>query len=186
LSIVNYPLIILFDMDAIYIPQLLKMQGKKEEIKFEEMIPGLKTLTPVRGIIVVAHKGTFLEISATAETIMTLTCDRCLQNYNHKLAINAEELIWLEKEPEESDNIPLEREVSLDDLSETLPPDGYFSPDTWLYEQLCLALPMQQLCGKNCQFPTPNGAKEDLIDSRWASLASLKQQISPQNSHELQ
>ena len=174
-------------MDAIYIPHLLKMQGKKEEIKFEELIPGLKTLTPVRGIIVVAHKGTFLEVSGAAETIMTLTCDRCLENYNHKLAIECEELIWLEKEPEEPETLPLEREVSLDDLSETLAPDGYFHPDTWLYEQLCLAMPMQQLCGKNCQVPARSGStKEDLIDSRWASLVSLKQQNSPQNNHELQ
>jgi uncharacterized protein len=163
-------------MEAIYIPQLLKMPGRKEEIKISDFIPGLTTLTPVRGILVVTHGGNFLEVYLQAETILTLTCDRCLQQYNHRLKVETSELIWLEHDWELDQNIPLEREIGGEDLSETLPPDGYFEPETWVYEQLSLAMPMRQLCGKNCQAPAIK-EEETIIDTRWASLASLKSVI---------
>ncbi|MGK7878019.1 MAG: DUF177 domain-containing protein [Xenococcaceae cyanobacterium] len=166
-------------MQAIYIPQLLKAPEKTEEFQIQEFMAGLETLTPVRGRMVVTHGGNFLEISVQAETIITLTCDRCLQQYNHRLSLNTSELIWLDKNADLGDNYPLEREVSLEDLSETLPPWDYFHPDTWLYEQLCLAMPLRQLCDKNCQGVAPaSSSSEPLIDSRWASLEALKKQLS--------
>ena len=72
-------------MEDIYIPQLLKAPGRKREIEINEVIPGLETLTPIRGTLIVRHGGNFLELSVQAETIVTLICDRCLQNYNHRL-----------------------------------------------------------------------------------------------------
>ncbi len=165
-------------MEAIYIPQLLKAPEKTEEIQIQEFIPGLETLTPVRGRMVVTHRGNYLEVSTQAETIVTLTCDRCLQQYNYRLSVDTSELIWLDKNAQQKDNLPLEREVKLEDLSEKLPPGGYFQPDSWLYEQLCLAMPLRQLCGKDCQGTAPTSSKsEPLIDSRWATLAALKKQI---------
>ena len=162
-------------MEAIYIPQLLKMPGRKEEIKISDFIPGLNTLTPVRGFLLVTHGGNFLEVYLQAETIVTLTCDRCLQEYNHRLKVETKEIIWLEYNLELDQNIPLEREISLEDLSETLPLDGHFDTETWVYEQLSLVMPMRQLCGKNCQAPqTKEEETKTIIDSRWASLASLK------------
>lgn len=169
-------------MEAIYIPQLLKAPEKKEEIEIKEWIDQLETLTPVRGKMRVCHKGNYLEVSATAETIVTLSCDRCLQQYNHRLAIKTSELIWLNNQ-DETDKIPLEREVSVEELSETLPPNGYFEPKTWLYEQLCLALPMRQLCGKNCKVAKEKTTEnKPEIDSRWASLAAIKNQLSQTNN----
>ncbi|MBR8828875.1 MAG: DUF177 domain-containing protein [Gomphosphaeria aponina SAG 52.96 = DSM 107014] len=164
-------------METIYIPQLLKAPEKKEEMAIKEFISGLETLTPVKGRMVVSHGGNYLEIAAKAETIVTLSCDRCLQQYNYRLGINTSELIWLEEEKLE--NLPLEREVAVEELSETLPPNGYFETEKWLYEQLCLALPMRQLCGKDCQVAVPKtGKNKQEIDSRWASLEALKKQLS--------
>jgi uncharacterized protein len=37
-------------METIYIPHLLTKTERKEVIDFEEFIPDLETLTPVRGI----------------------------------------------------------------------------------------------------------------------------------------
>ena len=165
-------------MEAIHIPQLLKAPEKKQEIKIDDFISGLATLTPVRGVMVLRHGGNYLEISSAAETILTLTCDRCLKNYNHRLAINTSELIWLDDKFDQKDNLPLEREVPLEDLSEKLPPDAYFQPDTWLYEQLCLAMPFRKLCGQDCTRPEMNSSStQPLIDSRWASLEALKKQL---------
>ena len=166
-------------MEAIYIPQLLKLRERKEEFKFQEPISGLNTLTPVKGVMSIRHGGTFLEILAQAETIVTLTCDRCLQNYNHRLSVNTSEIIWLEEQKETPDSFLAEKEVSLEDLSETLPPNGYFKPDVWLYEQLSLAMPMQKICGQDCQgVDSPAEINEPKIDSRWSSLAALKEQLS--------
>lgn len=165
-------------MEAIYIPRLLKASGRKAEINIRDAIAGFPTLTPVKGTLVVRHGGNFLEVIAKAEAIVTLTCDRCLQNYNHRLAIDTSEIIWLESSVETVANLPAEREVTTEDLSETLPPDGYFDPENWLYEQFCLATPLRQLCGKDCQGTAQTStANETYIDSRWSSLASLKEQL---------
>lgn len=166
-------------MEAIHIPQLLKLPERKEETKIQEPISGLETLTPVKGVMSVRHGGTFLEIVARAETIVTLVCDRCLQNYNHRLSIDTSEIIWLEAEKPIPENFLSEKEVSLEDLSETLPPNGHFQPSVWLYEQLSLAMPMSKVCGRDCPGTDTNlGISEPEIDRRWSSLANLKEQLS--------
>ncbi|MGD1920805.1 MAG: DUF177 domain-containing protein [Pleurocapsa sp.] len=165
-------------MEAIYIPHLLKAPNRRAEIIVQDQIANLDTLTPVKGKIAVRHGGNFLEVISQAETITTLTCDRCLQHYNHRLAIDASELIWLESELENIEDIPTEREVSFEDLSETLPPNGHFDPEAWLFEQLSLALPLRKVCGENCSGAAEAPHKEENnIDSRWSSLAALKEQF---------
>lgn len=165
-------------MEPIYIPHLLKAPKRTVEIIVDDSIAGLDTLVPVRGAISVRHGGNFLEVASQAETITTLVCDRCLQHYNHRLEIDTNELIWLESELENPADIPSEREVSLDDLSETLPPNGHYDPEAWLFEQLSLALPLRKVCGNNCPGASQKTtAGEKHVDSRWASLAALKEQL---------
>lgn len=166
-------------MEAIYIPHLTKAPEQTEVIQVHEFLPNLETLTLIRGRIRVTHRGNFLEVSARAETIITLTCHRCLQQYNHRLAVATSEIIWLDETADQPDDGPLEREVALEDLLETLSPQGYFHPDEWLYEQLCLEIPQRQLCDQNCagiQTATTGGF-EQLTDKRWASLEALKKQL---------
>ncbi len=162
-------------MEVIYIPQLLKTPEHKLEIPIDECIAGINTLTPIRGTIIVSHGGTFLEVTVNAHTIMTLSCDRCLQQYNHRLELKNSEIIWLDKNADEFEDLPLEREVHVEDLSESLPIDGHFDPNKWLYEQICLSLPIRQICGENCT-GAPEIKEEEtptIIDSRWASLQKL-------------
>lgn len=165
-------------MEAIYIPHLLKAPKRQAEIIVDDMIARLNTLTPVKGTVIVRHGGNFLEVTSQAETIVTLTCDRCLQHYNHRLEFNASELIWLESELENIEDIPTEREVSIEDLSETLPPNGHFEPEIWLFEQLSLALPLRKVCGENCPGAVQTSSQDEFqVDSRWSSLAALKEQL---------
>ncbi len=165
-------------MEAIYIPHLLKAPQRKLEIIVRDGIAGLNTLTPVKGTVIVRHGGNFLEVTAKAETIVTMVCDRCLQNYNHRLQVDTSELIWLEAEIQSIEDLPTEREVSVEDLSETLPPDGHFDPETWLYEQFSLAMPFRQECGKECPGAAITSTKtESHLDARWSSLAALKDKI---------
>lgn len=169
-------------MEAIYIPQLTKAPERTEVVEVEDFLPGLETLTPVRGQVKVQHHGNYLEVAGQAETIITLTCHRCLQQYNHRLMIDTSELIWLDETANQPYDGPLEREVAVEDLIETLSPQGYFYPSEWLYEQLCLEIPQRQLCQAECagipaDKPTVNKTPEKAVDRRWASLEALKKQM---------
>lgn len=166
-------------MDAIYIPQLTKAPERTEEIQVKEFLSGLDTLTPVRGRVRVQHCGNYLEVSGQAETIITCTCNRCLQNYNYRLVVDTSEIIWLDETVEQEVFLPLEREIAVEDLVETLSPHGYFDPREWLYEQVCLEIPQRQLCDTNCPGiqPSHDPASTSNVDRRWASLEALKKQL---------
>ena len=168
-------------MERVYIPHLLQRPEKTLTVELDTHLADLETLTPVRGELTVIHQGTYLEVKAKADTIVTLTCDRCLQAYNHRVAVAPQELIWLEDEPDPT-TLPLEREVSVDDLFETLPPNGHFYPETWIYEQICLALPQPQICDEDCRGIDTRqqaAAAPELVDHRWAALVQLQQQLNP-------
>jgi len=171
-------------MEVIYIPRLTKAPNQTETLQFSEMIPALETLTPVQGVLQVSHRGSFLEVSAKAETIITLTCDRCLQQYNYRLSISPSELIWLDETADEINPVLLDQDLDSDDLVETLSPQGYFEPTTWLYEQLCLEIPQRQLCDAQCggiEVPKTEDSSLPVIDRRWAGLESLRSQFSDKN-----
>jgi uncharacterized protein len=163
-------------IQPIYLPHLLKQPRCTQLLAIDQAIADLITLTPVRGEVKVRHGGTFLEVTAQAETIVTLHCDRCAQSYNQRLALDTKEILWLDNQGENT--LPVsERELSWDDLSEVLPPDGHFDVETWLYEQFNLALPLKNLCGKDCQAPqAPDDDADNGFDRRWAALADLKRQ----------
>ena len=163
-------------MRPIHIPQIINAPNKTVALDIAEHLPHLKTLTPVKGELTVAHRGTFLQINAQASAIMTLECDRCLQSYTTRVKVNTSEILWLE-EPIVDDS-ELEKEVELEDLVESLPPQGYFKPDEWLYEQMCLAIPQKQICNADCQgIEITSNPPESEVDHRWAALSSLKQQL---------
>ncbi|MGD1711891.1 YceD family protein [Hydrocoleum sp. CS-953] len=166
-------------MELISIPSLLKKTDRTESIKFEEFILDLETLTPVRGYLQVTHHGNYLEVKGKSETIITLTCDRCLKQYNYKLAIAPKELIWLNKVTTEKELFHIEAENSVEHLVETLPPNGDFNPREWIYEQICLAVPPRKLCDKNCQGIklSEMNTSSSVLDSRWAALEALKRQL---------
>jgi uncharacterized protein len=165
-------------MEPIYIPSLLRLPKQTDAFEFNQTIPDLETLTPVNGRMQVSHHGKYLEVSANAETILTLTCDRCLQQFNYRLAIAPQELIWLDETAAQSDPIVLERDLASDDLIESLPPQGDFDPQTWLYEQLCLEIPQKQLCDATCPGIQPVvNQPEPAGDRRWASLEALRNHL---------
>lgn len=169
-------------MEPLYLPQLANRQDRTLEVIVDQTISEFETLTPVRGKITVKHGGTYLEASAQAETIITLKCDRCLQQYNHKLILETSEIIWLEAESEEPAKRGLEVKNDLEDLVESLPPDGHFPPEAWLYEQLCLSLPLRRLCNQDCvgiiPVPAPIPPTPEVkVDRRWGALESLKDRL---------
>lgn len=165
-------------MEPIHIPRLTRAPQRTETVEFNQPIAGLDTLTPIHGRLQVTHQGNYLEVSAQADTIVTLTCHRCLQQYNYRLAIAPSELIWLDESAEQVDPLLLDHDINPDELIETLPPQGYFDPETWLYEQLCLEMPQRQLCDEACGGIEVTAAPvQPEVDRRWAGLEALKKQL---------
>ena len=162
-------------MENIFIPQLLKMPEKTHQFQLNNYINELDSLTPVKGIFQVTHRHSFLEVSLKADTILTLTCDRCLQTFNHRLEVETKEIIFLQ-DPQDEDSLPLEREILSEDLCETLPPNGELAVEKWIYEQLSLAMPLRNLCGNDCQPPSieKHSQTSTTLDDRWSALANLK------------
>ncbi len=162
-------------MEPIFLPQLAKAWQQTETQSIQTHFPDLLTLTPVQGTLSVVHGGNYLQVSAVAETIVTLTCDRCLCQYNHRLSIQPSELIWLTA----SEEPPTDLEGEDDDLLEVVPSQGYFDPGDWLYQQLCLALPQQQICDPACKgIVLKSGPEKSTgLDQRWAGLAELRRQL---------
>lgn len=165
-------------LPVIPLAQLLQTPERSVQYEINDHLPDLASLTPVQGWVKVNHRTNYLEVSTEAKTIVTLTCNRCLGQYNHRLDLSLEEVIWLDA-TEESILDLLDTDIEEGDLVEKLAPDSDFEPAQWLYEQLCLALPSQQLCNADCPGievrdsnpPTPT------TDRRWAALEQLKNQL---------
>jgi len=169
-------------MARIYIPQLIHAPDRKERVEIKDYLLDLDTLTPVQGFVEVSHQGNFLEVKGKAETIMTMVCDRCLQQFNARLTVKTSEFIWLQ-EPFESLDDRGEIELTADELVESLPPNGYFDPESWLYEQICLEIPFRKLCDAACPGIQVESSEEEpvapaAVDERWAALQSLRNQLS--------
>ncbi|MBM0741922.1 DUF177 domain-containing protein [Phormidium sp. CLA17] len=169
-------------MEPIYIPRLTRLPEQIDIQQIDEVIPELGSLTPVKGLVRVKHQGNYLEVSGRAEAIITLTCDRCLQQYNYRLSITPSELIWLDETAEEFNQDLLDRDLSSEDLVESLSPEGYFDPTKWLYEQLCLEIPLRKLCDQQCEgISVPQSETNSAVDRRWAGLEAFKDQLFSQN-----
>ncbi len=169
-------------MEPIHIPWLTRLPEQTDVQQIDEVIPELGSLTPVKGLVRIKHQGNYLEVEGKAEVIITLTCDRCLQQYNYRLSITPAELIWLDEAAEEFNHALLDRDLAPEDLVESLSPEGYFDPAKWLYEQLCLEIPLRKLCDKQCEgIPLPQNEINPAADRRWAGLAAFKDQLSSQN-----
>ncbi len=153
--------------------QELRLLSEGRTWPVDQSIAGLASLTPVRGRVRALHHGTVLEVEGSAETIITLCCDRCLQSYNQALSAKARELLEIAVAgPEEEEVV-----FAAEDPVERLDPGGSFDPERWLFEQLSLQLPLVNRCGADCPgppLPTGDASGEGDVDPRWAALRSLR------------
>jgi len=143
----------------------LRALPEGKEWLVEQRIAELESLTPVRGQVLAIHHGNALEVRGEAQTIVTLCCARCLQQYNHGLRAEVQELI------EFRGGSGLQGE----DLDDRLDPMGQFDPERWLFEQLSLQLPLVNRCGSDCPGPARWGTAPTTADPRWEALKALSQ-----------
>ena len=159
----------------------LRLQAEGRRWQVDQPIAGLDSLTPVQGTITAIHHGTALEVTAAAETIVTLCCDRCLQHFNHSLQLQVRELVELRGQAGDAGDDPTMFSLELarpgmpegDDLDDRLDPAGRFDPERWLFEQLSLRLPLVNRCGDDCPGPATWSSEPSGGDPRWAALAGL-------------
>ena len=165
---------------TVSIPRLTKLPASQETLEFKEIFPDLQTLTPVNAKVQVTHKGNYLEVIGQADGIITLTCDRCLTQYNHRLNIDTTELVWFNEGGglTEMDELPIDKDLDLENMVETVPEDGDFDVSNWVYEQLALDFPYKKLCDADCSGIQINEEnKQSEGDRRWAGLEALKGQL---------
>lgn len=146
--------------------QELSHQEGGRHWQIEQPIAGLATLTPVRGELRATHLGNVLEVQGSAEAIVTLCCDRCLQHFNQTLSTASTELIWIGGAEPAADGEDRS-------LIERLDPRGNFDPEHWIFEQLNLQLPIVNHCGSHCPGPATWSSSSSAIDPRWQALANL-------------
>ncbi len=163
----------------------LRVLSEGKQWRVDQPIAGLETLTPVRGTLTALHHGTALEVSAAVETIVTLCCARCLQQYNQALRADVRELIDFRGGPSptaEGAALPLEGAPVEGDLDDRLDPQGGFDPERWLFEQLSLRLPLVNRCGAECPGPPSWSSAPPAPDPRWAALQALSARPAPPSS----
>jgi uncharacterized protein len=157
-------------LKPIRLSDLRYLPHQTQELEFKQFFPGFESLTPVEGSLQVSHRGNFLEVSAEAHTIITLTCHRCLQQFNHRLNLEFEEIILI-REPN-PEPLPLELELQDEDLLESLPPSGELDVEDWIYQHLHLQMPRQLPCRPDCAGIAVESSLSQ-VDPRWAALGSL-------------
>ena len=165
--------------------QELRALGTAKVWDVEGELDELPSLTPVRGHVSAEHRGNVLAVEGKLSTIVTLCCDRCLNQFNQSLSCTPSELIWLGDEQPTADELELSGEVAeMEGLVDVLDPRGQFDPQQWAFEQLNLLLPVVNHCGDHCpgppglqQQPVIPDTKTKSVDPRWQALQQLQQQI---------
>ena len=113
--------------------QELRALGTAKVWEVEGELDELPSLTPVRGHVSAEHRGNVLAVEGRLNTIVTLCCDRCLNQFNQKLSCTPSELIWLGDEQPTADELELSGEVAeMEGLVDVLDPRGQFDPQQWL------------------------------------------------------
>jgi uncharacterized protein len=165
---------------TVQIPRLTKLPEGRETVEFKELFADLPTLTPVNAHVHVTHKGNYIEVIGKADGIVTLTCDRCLAQFNHRLVVDTTEFVWFEEGGglTEIKELPIDQDLDLESMVETVDANGEFDVSNWVYEQLSLEMPYKQLCNADCDgIKIAEANQQPEGDRRWAGLEALKSQL---------
>jgi len=119
-------------------------------------------------------------IRGTVNADLLIDCMRCLEPVAKHIEASFDDIFV--DASEESDKV--ESEVAVDELDESLVPDGKIELAEVVREQILLAIPNQVLCREDCKGLCPKCGSnrnlidckcaDDEIDPRWAALKGLK------------
>lgn len=171
----------------ISIDELRNLPQGRLNISFREEIDGLAAVKPVLGELTVAATSTGMRLLGSVQTLLKLTCHRCLRPYFLNLVIPIEE-DFVEADITDEEDIPRDRELLAGDFTESLSNDGILDITDVVYQAVTLATPVSCFCGESCPGPAyPGGEAEsgslaggknvadrgERIDPRWKNLKTL-------------
>lgn len=158
-------------------------------LSFKENLSDIDAVKPVVGELTVTAGSTGMRLTGSVQTLLKLSCDRCLQPYFQSMNVEIDELFVSHSLADDrSGQDSRERELTQGDFFETLPPDGILDIDDVVYQAVTLARPTSCLCSEECPGPPlpdsehikvslagdqKSPKNRDSIDPRWKNLKSL-------------
>ena len=92
--------------------------------------------------------GEFIEVTGSAKGKINLTCDRCLNEYEHDINVDIEETYAKHAlQDEYGQELELSRGQFVTDLND----EGEIDIYDLLYQSVILSLPNKKVCGINCK-----------------------------------
>lgn len=173
----------------ISLEELRTLPQLRLDIDFKETLEGTQAVKPAVGDLTVIASSTGMRLSGKVQTLLKLSCDRCLRPYFYSLSVDIDERFVIDGFGDwDSKSDKRDRELNKDDFFETLPPDNTLDITDVVYQAVTLATPPVCLCGDECPgppMPTKSGKKAPLnqgkearkaqnqIDPRWKNLKTL-------------
>lgn len=151
-------------------------------LSFRENLAVADAVKPVVGDLTLTLGSWGVQVSGKVQTLLKLTCGRCLRAYFQSLNVLIDEQLVHQMDSREDRR---ERELLKDDFVEPIPANGLLDIGDIVYQAVTLASPTFCLCGEECPGPPlPDGAadgasfgrdKQDdsKLDPRWKNLKTL-------------
>jgi uncharacterized protein len=148
---------------------------KTLQVNFNDVVEGIKSKEPITADLTVTSLGDFIEVKGNVQGSATLVCDLCLEEFEHEIDIEIEELFA--------------KNTLLDEYgAETEIKDGQFVTDLQgssdldicdlLYQSVILDFPNKKVCGINCKggdiFIRDENSPQKEADPRMAIFKNIK------------
>ncbi len=165
----------------ISIEELKSLPQQRLNTGFKETLAGLSAVKPVIGDLQIVLGSWGVQVSGRVQTLLKLTCHRCLRAYFQSLAVDIDERLVHDLVDREGRR---ERELLRDDFVEVIPADGVLDISDIVYQAVTLATPTFCLCGAECPGPPLADSAGNKIslgrdkpgsreDPRWKNLKTL-------------
>lgn len=161
----------------INIEDIESSSDKTLQLKFEEVIEGIKSKGPINADLKITSLGDFIRISGNVSGKTLIECDLCLKEFEYELDFEIDELFakdsLLDEEQESGQEIELKEGQFVTDLKGS---DSIDITDL-LYQSVILDFPNKKVCGINCKrgvFETDINLAQNEVDPRLAVFKNIR------------
>lgn len=160
---------------TIEIEDIENAPAKQLEVDFSDFIEDIKSEQPITAELTLKALGDFLQVTGFIEGSASLVCDLCLEEYQHAIDIEVDELFAKKTLIEESgDEIELKEGQFVTDLKGATEIDI----TDLLYQSVILDFPNKKVCGINCKggdiFIRDEAEPQAEIDPRLAIFKNIE------------
>ena len=173
----------------ISLDELKSLPQPRLEISFNEKLEeSTQAVKPVVGELTVTAGATGMRLTGRVQTLLKLSCDRCLRPYFQSITVDLNERFVLSTMAEQWDKNPQKELTRAEDFAETLLEGDVLDITDVVYQAVTLAVPSVCNCGSECPGPAmpaktskkaslgkaKDGRKAEApIDPRWKNLKTL-------------